>query len=123
MPWLPTPNFAHDPREISAKNLCDARVGMVPRGELRRQHFESIRNVEVGNEGVEVVRPRGREGPLLLRALNPFAILAFPLRCSPHGSDIAIGSNPDMILPANFDGVFQMANDIDRHRLRIHSEI
>ena len=55
-------------------------------------------------------------------AMDPFAILTFPLGRSLHWSNIAIGSDPDMILAANLNRVFDVTNDIDRHWLRIHTE-
>src|ERR1043165_1333724 len=96
---------------------------MAAGGEASGQNLEAISNVEIGNKGVQVIGTIGGEGSFLLRAPDPFAILAFPLWRSIHGSQVAIGPDADVVFAANLDGVFEVPDDIDRHGLRIHAQV
>src|SRR3954452_8593108 len=70
------PDLPEQPREVTAEDLLDPRLGVTPLPQQGGQGLEAARRVEVGQEGVDVLRFARRGDPLAAPLLN---VLAVPL--------------------------------------------
>src|ERR1700740_3312129 len=117
------PHFPHHAREIAAKNLGDAGVRMAPAREHCGERVKTVGGVEVWDEGVELCRPAMLKNALRDRVGDPFPVVMLKLRRALGWRYPAIGADADVILAAYIYGVFDVGDDIARHRLCIDAQI